>query len=90
MTISIGENPQNDPSVNKFLDHKSHEGHRGIILALKTDGTQAIIKSLTHGFEGIVKSGKMYLIEEIHEGQYPQTVKEVKKIPDDKLWRKVN
>ena len=78
MAIKIGENPENDPKINKFLDHKSHEGHRGTILAISKDEKSAIIKALTTGFSGIVKRNKMYLVKEIQEDQYPQTVKEVK------------
>ena len=67
-----------DPKLNKFLDHKSHEGHRGIILEIRRNGKEAIIKSITSGFGGIVKSGKMYLVKEIDETQYPETVREIK------------
>lgn len=78
MTIKIGDNPEYDQETNKFLDHVSHEGHRGIILEIRKNGTEAILKSLTTGFNGIVKSGKIYLVKEIHPDQYPETIKEVK------------
>ena len=89
MTIKIGDNPEGNPKTNKFLDHKSHEGHRGVILAIKNNGQEAIIKSLTTGFEGIVKAGEMYLVEEIHEDQYPTTVKKIRQIPTTKNWSKM-
>ncbi len=83
--IKIGENPEHNPKLNKFIA-KSTDGQRGVILALHKNKKQAIILALNCSVAGDVKWGKLYLVKETKPGAYPTVAEEVYNIPDKGGW----
>ena len=80
--IAIGDNPEGDSEHNKFIDPKSGEGHRGLIVALNKKRTEAILEAKTTSISGgIVKEGKLFHVKEEDPDHYPSVVKQVKTIP---------
>ncbi len=81
--INIGDNPEGDELHNKFIDPKSGDGHRGLIVAWNKKRTEAIIEAkTTSATGGQVKAGKLFHVKEKKPDQYPEVVKEVKSIPE--------
>lgn len=85
--IKLGQNPENESGVNKFVDVKKGEGLRGRMLAISKNKKKAIILSMNKSiYSDGVKWGKLYEVEEKKSGQYPILKKEVTKIPDTEDW----
>lgn len=86
--IRIGTNPEGIPGINKFLG-KRREGHRGVIIARRLDGKQAIILSMTESSvpEDGVRWGHFYLVEETNHEHYPRVVRQVHAVPDRTDWK---
>lgn len=91
MTIQPGEHPSTDPAEamghNKFLGLAS-EGHRGVLLAVRAGHRQAIVlaKTTSRGAEDGVRWGRLYLVEERDDDQWPQVLEEVSGVPSDGAW----
>lgn len=51
-------------------------GHRGALLAISADKTQAVILGLTDDLHGMI-----YLVREDQPNQYPRTVRKIGEIP---------
>lgn len=85
MPIRHNENPEGVSGVNKFLA-KSGDGLRGKILAINIDKREAIVLSMNSSMKGDVKWGKLYLIRETDQNEWPRVVKPVDAIPDNKQW----
>ncbi len=91
--IRVGDNPNtrymgkgsNSKIINKYIDEKG-EGLRGKLVAISKDKTEAIIICLTNSIEGRSGWGKLYLIREYDEDNYPTLVKGVKGIPQEEKW----
>lgn len=92
MTIRVGEHPDTDrdgsTGHNKFLGLRG-EGHRGVVLALRTDQRQAILlaKTASHDPEDGVVWGRLYLVDEEDAEHWPHVVKQVDSVPDSTEWR---
>ena len=87
--------------VNKFLGRGDHrdceeghvglcgpEGHRGLLLARHTSGKEAVVLALTTSLspgDG-VRWGRLYLIREDRDDQYPRLVKRITMVPDGAEW----
>ena len=83
--IQLGENPEGDSNYSKFVDDRTSEGFRGKIVAMKPDRKEAVIKSFHNSFEKKgVKSGGLYIVKEMKEGQYPIVIKKTSFLP--KTW----
>jgi len=87
MSIEIGENPEGFKGINKFIAQNG-EGHRGKVVAIKTDKSEAIILAMNTSLveEGGVKWGKLYLVKEVSIDQYPQVIKTVNGVPNTEEW----
>ena len=83
--IKIGESPEKDGKINKFIA-KSGDGQRGLILALNDKEDKAIILALNNSCKGDVLWGKLYLIKEISQDQYPEVVNLVNSVPNTSEW----
>ncbi len=81
--IETGQNPQEIQDINKFLTKKDHEGVRGKLLATNKQATKAIMLCYHTSFDGDVKWGNMYLVNETNPEHYPEMVKKVTNIPED-------
>jgi len=66
MTIVIGNNPENEPGINKYLSITWHEGLRGKIIGINKKSTEAVVICVTSSLDGDCEWGKLYLIEEIN------------------------
>jgi len=87
-SINVGDNPEGDPKINKFIDSKTNEGLRGKIVALKDNKKEAIILAMNGSFgQGGVKWGELYHIIEKDPDQFPFTKKKVTSIPSTKNWK---
>jgi len=85
--INIGDNPQHDPKLNKFLSGgKENEGLRGVLVARTLNKKRGIILAKNSSFNGRVKWGKLYEVIEKKPTEYPVVKREVSKIPDGKDW----
>jgi hypothetical protein len=84
--IQIGENPEGDQHVNKFLSTEG-EGMRGVIIAIRIDSKQAIVLALNSAFDGSVEWGKLYLVEEKKTDEYPRIKRQVDSVPNVKSWK---
>jgi len=84
--IQIGENPEGDQNINKFLSAEG-EGMRGVIVAIRIDSKQAIVLALNSAFDGSVEWGKLYLVEEKNPNEYPKVIKQVDSVPKVKSWK---
>lgn len=82
--IKIGENPEKTKGINKFIGTDG-EGHRGIIIARKSNKKEAIILAETSGTT--VEWGNLYLIKEHEADHYPVVVKRVMRIPNESGWK---
>ena len=86
-SIRVGDNPEGDPKINKFIDSKTNEGLRGKLIALKDNKKQAIVLAMNSSFgKGGVKWGELHLVEEKDPDQFPFTKKKVNSIPNTKDW----
>lgn len=85
MPIQIGENPEGDPRMNKFISPEG-EGQRGVVLALSRDRKQAVIIALNSSTTGSVEWGRLYLVREGDPSHYPRVVKRVLEIPNADGW----
>lgn len=80
--ITVGENPENDPSNgNKFIA-PGGEGQRGRVVALSNSKTEAIVLALNSSFKGDVKWGHLYLVREEDPEKWPVVDEEVTEVPD--------
>lgn len=86
MPIQIGENPEDDQKMNKFISPDG-EGQRGVVLALSKDRKEAVILALNSSTTGSVEWGKLYLVRESNPANYPKVMKRVSEIPNTKAWR---
>jgi len=86
--ISVGENPQHVPNINKFLSggKGGGEGLRGVLVARTKDKKRGIILAKNSSFNGKVEWGKLYEVVEKKPTEYPVVKKEVSKIPTTKDW----
>ncbi len=85
--IDVGDNPEHDPNLNKFLSGgKQSEGLRGRLIARSKDKKRGIILAENSSFNGKVKWGKLYEIVEKNPRHYPEVKREVEKVPDTKDW----
>ncbi len=85
MPIQIGENPEGDPRMNKFISPEG-EGQRGVVVALSKDRKRAVIIALNSSTTGSVEWGKLYLVRESDPANYPKVVKRVLEIPNTAAW----
>ena len=66
----------------KFIA-KYGEGMRGYLLSVNKDQTEGVVIALMDSFEGEVKRGRLYLIQEYDPTKHPNQEKEVKRIPNN-------
>jgi hypothetical protein len=74
MTIESGQSPETGrgSNLNKFVDAKNGEGHRGKVLAVSPDGKRAIMHALTQGFTADgVQYGQDYWVDEVNPNEWP-------------------
>ena len=85
MAIGLGQNPEHDPSVIKFIA-KSGDGCRGVVLALKKRKKEAVVLSMTASAHGDVEWGRIYRIKEKDPEEWPGVVESIDRIPNDWQW----
>lgn len=78
-------------SASKVSDlREGGEGHRGKMIALRVDGTSAIVLAMTSSlnvYDG-VQWGRFYQVEETGgPAEYPRVLRRVESIPEMKEWR---
>lgn len=57
------------------------EGMRGFLLSTNHNETEGVVLALMDSFEGDVKQGMLYLVEEMDPDKHPRQIKRVKRIP---------
>jgi len=85
MTIKVGESPEGRLGTNKFIA-KSGDGLRGAVVAIHESGKEAIILAMTSSLKGDVEWGRLYLVRETDEGQWPVVVDEAHRVPAEEEW----
>jgi len=90
MPIKIGDNPEQAPSVNKFIA-ACGEGHRGKVIALHKSKKKAIILAMNTSIEGRAEGGvlwgELYLVAETDPDNYPEVVERVTAVPFSEDWQ---
>lgn len=84
MPIRMGDNPEGRPEFNKFIGFAG-EGHRGRLIALNGDGTEAIIIALTESLEpkDRIEWGRFYRVKEKDPKHYPKAVEPIDRVPSE-------
>ena len=59
------------------------EGMRGFLLSTNEDKTEGVVLALMGSFEGDVKWGRMYLVQEDDPDHHPRQIKQVRHIPEN-------
>ena len=74
--ICRGDNPEGDPSCNKYLA-RDGDGYRGVLLAVSLDGHEAALQ---------LGDGRLILVRELGgPNQYPTEIHDLAEVP--KGWR---
>ena len=87
--IIVGENPEAAIGVNKFIAPDG-EGLRGVVIALKQGGKEAVVVAQNSSTTGAVTWGCLYRVQEVDADQYPQVVEQVDCVPNSTGWTMVS